>query len=282
MSKSLCTLLGAGLCAGMTVAQADTVALALPAPLPTLSTELPYLPATPALMQQKPPRPVPSWPATPVADSTAAQADISAFGLPCETALQVEPLPGAIFAIAVNAPCKPYEDITFHYAGLTFDIVTGVTGQAAFELPAIASSANLESVFSDGHSISAQLEAPDLSEYARVAVAWTEALDMRLTANAPDHMPVSFYALGQQDRRTVQILSHHQSPEARRAVIRLGVAAPITAQNCGLERHAKIRHLQPDMPSISYDLVLAATSCDRVGGNLELKNVLQDLKLATN
>jgi hypothetical protein len=187
-----------------------------------------------------------------------------------------------MFAVTLDAPCKPYENIVIHYAGLTFDVTTSVTGQAVFDLPAMATSAKLESVFKDGTQRSTLLEAPDLSDYARVAVAWTDALDMRLTANAPTHMPVSFYTLGQEDRRTVQILSHHQSPEARRAVIRLGVAAPITAQNCGQERHAMVRHLQPDMPPISYELVLAATSCDQVGGNLELKNVLQDLKLAAN
>ncbi len=282
MSKSLCTLLGAGLCMFAAVTKADTVALAVPAPVPTIKADLPHLPAMPVLMQQSRYRTIPNWTPTSVADRTKAQADISAFGVPCAVDLRAEPMPDAVFSITVNAPCKPDQNIAIQYAGLTFDTATGVTGRTTFNLPAMASKGTLVSVFSDGTSLSTQLEAPDLSEYARVAVAWADALDMRLTANAPHHTPVSFYDLGEETGRTVQILSHHQSPDINRAVIRLGVAAPITAQNCGQERYAKVRHLQPNMPPISYDLMLAPTSCDRIGGNLELKNVLQDLKLAAN
>ena len=280
MSKQRCTLLGAGLCAVAAMAHADTAALALPAPLPATDIALPQLPATTLPSKQIHHRAVPGWAMTALAASTASQADVSAFGLPCEATLRADPMPDALFAVTLNAPCRPNSPVAMHYAGLTFDVTTSITGQAGFALPAMTTSGALETVFKDGLRLSTPIDAPDLSEYARVAVAWTQALDMRLTANAPRHIPVRSYALGQADGRSVQILSHHQSPEVRRAVIRLGVAAPITAQNCGQERHATVRHLQPDMPPISYELRLAPTSCDQVGGILELKNILQDLKLA--
>jgi len=282
MSKKRCTLLGAGLCVVATTAHADTVALALSAPLPSIEAELPHLPATTLPRKKTHQRAVPGWAKTTLAASTARQADISAFGLPCEVALDADPMPDALFAVTITAPCRPNAAVAMHYAGLTFDVTTSITGRASFELPAMTMSGRLESVFKDGLRLSTPVEAPDLSEYARVAVAWTQALDMRLIANAPRDMPVRSYTLGQAEGRSVQILSHHQSPEARRAVIRLGVAAPITAQNCGHERHATVRHLQPNTPPISYELMLAATSCDHVGGILELKNILQDLKLAAN
>lgn len=282
MRKMLCTLLGAGFCAVAATAQADTVALALPAPKPPLEIELPHLPTTPAPLHPRHQRAVPGWAASLIGASTDAQANISAFGVPCEINMQATPMPDAMFAVSIDAPCRPAENIAIHYAGLTFDVATTVMGRAGFDLPAMASSASLESFFDDGTQLSALLETPDLSEYARVAVAWTQALDMRLVAHAPRHMPVKVYSLGLAEGRSIQILSHHQSPEARRAVIRLGVEAPITTQNCGQERHAKVRHLQPNMPPISYELMLAPTPCDRVGGNLELKNILQDLKLAAN
>ena len=282
MSKKLCTLLGAGLCVIATAVHADTVTLALPAPLPAVEPELPHLPATTLSQKQIQHRALPDWSMTKLAASTARQADISAFGLPCEVTLHAEPLPDALFAVTLVAPCRPNASIAMHYAGLTFDVTTSITGHAGFKLPAMTISGTLESVFKDGTRLSTPLEAPDLAEYARVAVAWTQAFDMRLTANAPRHMPVRIYTLGKAEGRSVQILSHHQSPEARRAVIRLGVMAPITAQNCGQERHATVRHLQPDMPPISYELMLAPTSCNRVGGILELKNILRDLKLAAN
>jgi len=227
-------------------------------------------------------RALPNWTDTKLAATTAAQADISAFGVPCETNLQAVPLADAMFAVTIAAPCRPYESLTIDYAGLTFDITLSVTGQAAFDIPAMAASARLASVFEDGTERSVQLESSDLSEFARVAVAWSQALDMRLTANAPRDMSVRYYTLGQEDARSIQILSHHQRPDMHRAVIRLGVTAPITAQNCGQKRHATVRHLQPDMLPISYELMIAPTSCDRIGDNLELKNILQDLKFAAN
>jgi len=254
MSKVLCTLFGAGLCAIVTMAQADTLE-----PTPSNKTTLPSLPTSSVEVQQSGNRALPNWVDTKLATSTAAQADISAFGTPCTINLQAAPLADAMFAVKIDAPCRPYENLTIEYAGLTFDIMMSVTGQATFDLPAMATSARLAAIFEDKAERALQLETPDLSGFARVAVAWSQALGMRLTASAPRDVQVTFYTLGEEDLRSIQILSHHQRPDMHRAVIRLGVSASITPQNCGQERHATVRHLQPDMPPISYELMIAPT-----------------------
>ena len=277
MNRAVCAFLGVGLSAFGAEMQADTLPMALPAPLPSFSENSLVEPAAMVLPIA---RRVESRSVTQLASLTRAQADVNAFGFPCGPDLTATSGADAIIKISVSAPCKPYETVQITYAGMQLHLDLGLSGLAELSIPALTKTGEIESEFEDGTGLAVRVSTPEISQYLRVAVIWDQAHDARLTAIAPRHLPIAMHEIRDATGRELQILSHHLSDAQRPGVIRLGLSAPITAENCAKARHATIYQRAPDIPPLTYDVAIAPTACDAVGDTLELKNILQDLKLA--
>ncbi len=263
-------------------ASADTIALAVTPPVPSIEAALPSLPDIQiARFETVAPTYSRGSPSN-FAQQVQDQADTSAFGLACAEQIDVTPGPDATFLVEVTAPCRPEEQVLITYAGLAFDMSLSMTGYARAEVPALSYFAELDTVFDDYSVLSADVTAPEIYEYARVAVAWSGSADARLTSKAPRHLPVDVVTLGDGSGAVAQVLSHRIAPDARRGVIRLGLVAQVTAINCNTSQEANILQQVPGRPAQRYAMRLAPAGCDRIGDILELKNILPDLKLASN
>ncbi len=266
----------------MSPSWADTLALAIPAPLSAADTSLLSLPdAHPIRFTSEAARPTSSTVSLSRA-TVDAQADANAFGIPCAETLQVKPMQDALLSVTISAPCRPEEKVQVSYAAVVFDVSLSMTGEVTFEMPAMAYHAEIDSIFDDYSLVSTKVVAPELKDFVRVALAWDGVTKAQLKGEAPRHLPINVITLGDGSGRTVDVLSHHIDPDARSGVIRLSMVAAVTDQNCGVPRKGHVVQHMPEVPELRYDLVLAVAGCDRVGTNLELKNILQDLKLASN
>ncbi|MEM9582271.1 MAG: hypothetical protein AAGA08_04080 [Pseudomonadota bacterium] len=263
-------------------AWADTVALALRAPLPSVTVPLPSLPPLePVRFDQTAASPVqdvrPSLSAV-----IAKQADINAFGFPCETTLKSHALPNAMIAVSIFAPCKPYQTVSISYAGLEFDLSLSMTGATDTVLPALTRVTELTVRIGPDTKRSTRVDVSDIDGFMRVALEWPSEGPPLLSGTAPRHMPVDRFILGDPSGRTIQIVSHPLDPETQPGVIRLQMNQTVTAQNCAEAQTGRFVQMMAGFTQQVYDLTLAAPGCDKIGHSLELKNILQDLKLASN
>lgn len=263
-------------------ALADTVALALPAPRPAFDAALPELPNVhPARLTHKT-APL-NHPARPnLSTRVAEQADISAFGFACGAEVSVEGTKNAMIELSIKAPCKPDQIATVQYSDLSFDQALSMTGEAQLTLPALGDQDILRVTFEDGQSLQSHVKTPEIDAFARVAISWDGPVPPRLNGTAPRHLPIEITRLGDGSGRVLQVLSHHLDPDEKSGVIRLGMLTEVTSKNCGHTQAGKVVQQTPGLPQLRYALKLAAAGCDQIGRNLELKNILQDLKLASN
>ncbi len=261
---------------------ADTVPLALPAPLPSVSASLPSLPQLQPVRFQPVRKALPAVQGHQLQAITAQQANISAFGISCDMKLNASAENDATIHVRISAPCDPNQTVVLEYEGLFADITLNMTGMADFQIPALANHNEFLVHFEQHLPERISIETPDLDEYVRVALGWGEEDAPRLSGEAPRHLPFERMTLGDGSGRVVQVISHHLDPDAQAGVIRLGMNVGVTKNNCGRTQSGSVVQTSPGLTQLRYDLKLAASSCDDVGRNLQLKNILQDLKLASN
>ena len=260
----------------------DTIPLALPAPLPQWEVELQTLPdltlanfkvdhAQHAVADVSAPR-----------HQVDEQADLSAFGFSCTEQMLVTPLPDARITVKVIAPCRPDQVVRLSHASIDFDVTLSMVGEVEVVVPTVSNHGEIDSIFDDYSVITELVVMPETEGYARVALVWEDADLPQLAARAPRHIETDVITLGDGSGRVAQVLSHRLDPDARPGVIRLSMAETVTDQNCARQRSGHVVQYIPGRPVTKYDLMMGAAGCDRVGSNRELKNVLPDLKLASN
>ncbi|PTX57787.1 hypothetical protein C8N43_2459 [Litoreibacter ponti] len=214
----------------------------------------------------------------PVAEIVGRQANISNFGTTCGPSLTVLPSENAMLRVEIQAPCEPsqYVDVTHH--GLSFTTALSMTGKAEFMLPALTPQAQVSVRLPDGGSLSAMTEVPEVAAFARVALQWEGADPGELVSNAPKVLDGQMYRLGEEPQ-VLHIFSRRLGELTRGGIVRLSMRSDITADNCGADQSARVFRAVPGEPETAYDITLRARDCADVGQSLELKNILQDLKL---
>lgn len=206
------------------------------------------------------------------------QANISNFGTACGPSLSVEPVEGAMMRVTVVAPCEPSQQITVAHHGLSFTATLSMTGTVTFALPALVAQAQVTVKLPDGGSLAASVPVPDVAAFARVALQWEGPDPGALVSNAPKVLDGEMYRLGQEPQ-VLHIFSRRLGELTQGGVVRLSMRSDITLDNCGAEQMARVFRTVPGEPETAYDLTLRAQDCADIGQSLELKNVLQDLKL---
>lgn len=266
---------------------AETLPAAITPPLPKATLPGPWVPADSALtltrFSVEPFRP--SQEADPIAGIVARQANISNFGTSCGPSLRVHVATDAMLAVQILAPCLPYEAVRLEHEDLTFTAPMSMTGELSFLLPVLNEHATLKAVLADGTVLEASADVPDVRNFARVALQWSGADAGELIAKAPRVLDGTMARLGQSndaDGAVLHVFSRRINDLAVSGVVRLSMRAPVTAANCAKGHAARVRRVVPGEPVSAYDLAIKGLGCGAVGQTLELKNVLQDLKLAGN
>lgn len=263
---------------------ADTLPAAITPPFPKAPQTTPHIPQDVEVeLTQFKATSLPEQDApTPVAEIVARQSNISNFGSACGPSLSLTPAIDAMLSVNLYAPCLPYDTIRLEHEGLSFTVPMPMTGELTLLLPALNESAVVKAHLSDGTSLSAVADVPEASKFARVALQWNGLNPGELVAKAPKVLDGAVIHLGQSldaDGSVLHVFSSRIDQQAPSGVVRLSMRAPVTRANCEAGHETHVHRRVPGEPVSDYDLTLKGPGCDAIGESLELKNVLQDLKL---
>lgn len=161
-------------------------------------------------------------------------------------------------------------------SGLEFDIRLSSTGIAEFHLPGIERNAELVARTANGESYPFTLPKLELDHVARLALAWSGGGVPELRAD--DGGSVIRLGTGE---RSVQVISRFIDP-VKPQIIRVSLLPDTTAEGCEDAGSGRVFRQIGSGEPITFDLSLATAPCPQANSTLELKNVLEDLKLVAN
>ncbi|SFR35563.1 hypothetical protein [Litoreibacter janthinus] len=287
MSRFLTGAVLAALCSSASLASADGLPAAITPPFPKASLPSPVLPAdrAPDLVRFEPPSAQSHDQADPIADIVARQANISNFGTACGPSLSLTVAPDAKIAVRVEAPCLPYDSVRVEHETLSFTAPMSMTGELAFLLPALGEDATVKTTLSDGSVLEATTHVPELRNFARVALQWSGKDSGELVAQAPKALDGEMIRLGQSldvEGATLHVFSRRINDLSTSGVVRLSMSAQVTVDNCASGTAARVHRVVPEEPVSAYNLLFKGPGCSAIGQRVELKNIIQDLKLTGN
>lgn len=221
----------------------------------------------------------------PVAEIVARQANISNFGTACDPSITLETAAGAMLDLEVHAPCLPSSMVTVAHTGLSFTLPLSMTGTARIRLPAMTANAQITASLFDGKMLAASASVPQVRNYARVALQWDGPDPGELVSVAPTVLNGEIFRLGTASNaqgKVLHVFSRRMDDVNVSGVVRLSLRSDVTAQNCAKGHATKVHRSVPGEPVAAYDMQIKGPGCDAIGQSLELKNVLQDLRLTQN
>ena len=241
------------------------------------------------------------------AGAVAEQNQFSEYGLPCAVEITAEAGIAAMVNLDLAAPCYANSPVTITHEGLRFTTATDATGSLSLAIPAFAEMAEVGLTFDTGAEAVAAVQITDFSSFDRVAMQWQGQTDMQIHAfeygsdyEEQGHVWAgAAHSPARGERRqggfmttlgipgipggwVAEVYSFPAAEAPEQGVIRLNVEAEVTSATCGRDVRAQI--LQPGLNGglEPVELTLAVPSCDAVGEFLVLKNVLRDMKIASN
>jgi len=282
-------------------------------PDPAVQAALPALPQDaasqpgPAPVEANLPRRVAALDEGYAAPRTDAQ-KFNQYGLRCETSLSAEPAgAGGIVTLRLDAPCQPYARVVVYHDALRFAARSDSSGALSVDMPALRSEAAFLVSLPDGSSVSAVANVPEAAEYERAALQWQgrSALHIHafeygaeygeaghVWAEAPSAPEAGaegrggfLLRLGDAELpqpMMAEVYSFPRDTSRRDGTVRLSVEAEVTTETCAHEIEAET--LQPGLGGgmTPAALTLYMPGCEAVGEYLVLKNLLQDMKIASN
>lgn len=216
----------------------------------------------------------------------------SPFGIACGPVVRAEPLAGARVRIIVNAPCRGEESLAIVHGPFGVPARISKAGLASVVIPALAERAGFEIRIGSGdEKYKLSTEVPDFADFERVALFWEGNAALRIHAIEKISGGMEFPAGasgGEMIRidgpaaKKAEIYSFPAKEVSGSGVVRLIVAADVNAQTCGREIEAVTMQKNADGAIDPVAVVLQMPGCDRIGQTLMLKNILKDLKIASN
>ncbi len=266
---------------------------------------------TPALAAPEAPEPKIVMLEEPALPETDAPAEMPALAeapdTTCAPILTAIAKPGARAMLTLSAPCHTAATLDVSHAGLTFSDRTSDMGTYTAEIPVLESPARMTVTLDDGTETDVSVEVPDLEAYERVALQWTGETGLSLhafelgaswgekghvhTANSRD----SDFAVGGRGGfmtvlgdgkgltpKMAEIYTWPRDIAEAEGVVRLSIEAEVNTKNCGRDIAGQ-SFQEDDRGEIRpVSITLSMPSCDAQGEYLVLKNLLRDLKVASN
>lgn len=239
---------------------------------------------------------------TPMFDvpQSLAQPDI------CDIMMTATPAALAMVDVTISAACHANSKLVVHHQGMMVSALTDDAGKLNLQIPALAEVAVFVAAFEDDQGAVAQAVVPDLALVDRAVLQWQggdgvqlHALEFgagygesgHISAAATGDMTqlaqgTSGYLVSLGDPRVenallAEVYTFPTGIAVRDGAIALNVEAEITAANCGREVSAQSLQIAPGRPTSAMDLTMVMPECDAIGEFLVLKNMFEDLTLAS-
>lgn len=297
--------------AAVTVSAIEDTAAIAELPAPETASALPPLPeAALDTIQTKTPAETPVEIAA-VDDSVipmpAPALEQPVAGPACDITLTAMESAGAMVDLQINAPCHGSDRFTLHHNGLMITDVTKPDGTAALKVPALSETAVFIASFDDGNGGLVQANVSSLPFYDRVVVQWRGDAGLQLHARefGADYFTdghiwhdargdITRAAQGQGGFLTrlgnsdmpeallAEVYSFPAGTTGRSGDVAMSVEAEVTAANCDTDVEAQTLDMRAGGALKVQDLTLAMPACASVGDFLILKNLIEDLKIASN
>ena len=236
---------------------------------------------------------------TPVTDTSASQET-------CLITANARPMAAAMVNLTLNAPCLAGERVTVHHSGLLFHQSTDAEGAFDIAVPAMTREAVFIVAFSNGEGAVAQTSVDELSDYDRVALQWKgdtgfglHALEFGADYGTEGHVyaeatrDMAMAVTGQggfmsrlgdknvPDGLLAEVYTFPTGITSGEGTIDLSVETEVAENNCGLEIEAQTLQTSRGLDITTKDLTLSVPDCDATGNFLVLKNLFEDLKVAS-
>jgi hypothetical protein len=274
-----------------------------------VALEAPAMPRPPAAAEAPVVRPVADSAevAAPEDGAVAAEAPslLADGATACPTSLKVTAVPGGMAYLAFDAPCQRGRPVALGHAGLVADVAVPASGRLAQLLPVLDPAAPFVVTLQDGDEAEARLAQAPNSDIAHVVLQYEGAAGLALHAlefgAAPGEAGHVWSGAAREALHAIrgeggfltrigdaglgavaEVYSVPAGNMARTGEVELMVEAEVTAATCGRDLQAQVlRRGLGGAPEV-VALKIALPGCDAVGHILQLKNLVQDLKIAAN
>lgn len=278
----------ASVSASLPVPPKDTL---MPAPLPQVGTDLQNRMATTAEVDAP----------------LITEQPRNEFGLSCGPILSASVNESAMVALTLTAPCRGEQTVTIHHGALAFTAQLDHLGIYTVDVPALQPDAAFTVDFVDGESVQADVDVPLAAAMERAALVYegTSGLqihalefgadygeDGHVWAEAPRDVASALQSGGgymtilgdanQPDAMLAQVYTYPGDTSSQGGVVRLSVEAEVTAYNCATEVTGQT--IEPTLAGNAQTVAMTVSmpDCTAIGELLVLKNLLRDLRIASN
>lgn len=242
----------------------------------------------------------------PISDPVSASRETLQEETHCEIAMRAEPMTAALVVLELAAPCLPNERLTIHHSGMMFTDTTDEMGNYMTAVPALAETAVFIASFANGDGTVASTNVPDMAKFDRAVVqsefdssASLHALEFgaeydeagHIWANAAGEIADAvegksgfMILLGNpsvSNAQTAQVYTFPTKQANKGGDIALSVEIEVTPANCGKDIEAQSLQTTSESAPKVHALDVTMPDCDAVGDFLVLKNLLNDLKVAS-
>lgn len=236
-----------------------------------------------------------------------AQPERNEFGLTCGPILSASPVVDGLINVILTAPCRGDERITVHHSDLTFTDQVDPMGTYQITVPAMTSPAVFTIDFTDGEGVETEVDVDGLTALERVALVSEQnsglqihALEFGADYGEEGHVWAETPgnpALGALDGNgylirlgnealeaalITEVYTFPRSGSAESGTVRLSVEAEVTLANCATDVTGVTIEPSEAGDAVARNLEVAMPDCDAVGEFLVLKNLLRDLRIASN
>ena len=227
-------------------------------------------------------------------------------GFDCEITMTAQPLAGAMVDVRLIAPCNASERVTLHHQGMMFTEVLQPDGTLSVSIPALAEQAIFIASFPSGDGALASTEVTSLPFYDRVVLQWKGEAGLQLHARefAADYFTDGHIwaaaagnltsaakgeggfltRLGRMDTPEALVAEVYSFPSGtaqQSGQILLSIEAEVTATNCDGRVEAQTLEIRDGDGLRTRELMVEIPGCDSLGDFLVLKNLVEDLIIAT-
>jgi hypothetical protein len=224
----------------------------------------------------------------------------------CDITMTAQPMAAALVKLELAAPCLPNERLTMHHNGMMFTDTTDANGKFEMAVPALAETAVFIASFANSDGAVASTKVTELVDFDRAVVqsefengTSLHALEYGADYNGSGHIwanaagEIADTAVGKggfmmmlgnpsvSDAMTAQVYTFPSAFAEQGGDVSLSVEIEVTAANCGKEIEAQTLQTVKGAPPKVQSLSLTMPDCDAIGDFLVLKNLVNDLKVAS-
>lgn len=231
----------------------------------------------------------------------------NAYGIPCGAILSAAPVVDGLVNLTLTAPCRTDERFTLGHGGIQFSSATDSLGTFQATVPGLQPQSRFEVAFESGGSVEVTTDVLGVDSLERVALVagstsgfQIHALEFgadygelgHVWAQRPGDIALAamegngyLMRLGDPALPNATIAEVYTFPRVgtdRDGTVRLSVEAEVTSANCNTDVSGKTIEPGPDGVPLSRSMTVAMPDCDAIGEYLVLKNLLRDLRIASN